>query len=747
MAAPARDDEVRSVIALKRLQVLDSEPEAEFDALVQIAASICGVPISLISLIDTDRQWFKANVGLPGVEQTPREHAFCAHAVLGADVLEVEDATRDARFADNPLVVGQPDIRFYAGAPLRLSGGETVGTLCVIDRKPGKLTDQQRDLLRELSAMAAKLLEGRLAVREHVAAAQSDSALENYLRLVVDNAPAMMAYWNADLTCRFANQAYRDWFGADPDQLIGKHISELLGPALYELNKPYLESALQGQSQTFERKITTPSGTTRFSLTQYVPDVADGKVRGLLVHVTDVTRLKSTEEALRREMADRARVHDLLLTSAEELDRAQKLGAIGSWTWQVAGDHVDWSAELFNILGCDPARGTPSFAEQAGLYQSDSYARLQKAVGKALDTGEPYQLDLAFVRPDGREGWLEARGEALRNEEGKVYRLRGTVQDITERRQAQDALAHQHELLRVTMQSIGDAVITTDAAANVTWLNPVAERMIGWLASEAKGRPLTQVFNIVNEETRAVTDNPVATCLEQEKVVGLANHTLLISRDGTEFGIEDSAAPIRNASGEILGVVLVFHDVSEQRRMSGEMTYRATHDLLTGLVNRAEFETRLLRVLRHAHEERSEHALLYIDLDQFKLVNDACGHAIGDQLLQQVGKLFGETVRARDTLARLGGDEFAVILRHCTSYQAAQVAQKICNRMDDFRFIHGDRRFRIGVSIGVVPVDERWASIAAIQQAADTSCYAAKEAGRNRGVPPISWTAIRGSQR
>jgi diguanylate cyclase (GGDEF)-like protein/PAS domain S-box-containing protein len=319
-----------------------------------------------------------------------------------------------------------------------------------------------------------------------------------------------------------------------------------------------------------------------------------------------------------------------------------------------------------------------------------------------------------------------------RDRQGNPVRSLAVVQDVTLRRRAERELVEQHELMRVTLQSIGDAVITADASGLVSWLNPVAERMTGWLASEAVGRPLKYVFHIVNEETRELAPDPVAACMVEGRIVGLAHQTLLISKDNTEYGIQDSAAPIRNAKGEMLGVVLVFHDVSEQRRLSGEMTYRATHDALTGLVNRAEFEARMQRTLRHAQENDSHHALMYIDLDQFKLVNDACGHAIGDQLLQQVSKLFADAVRSRDTLARLGGDEFAIILENCDMEQAAKVSQKICDRMDDFRFVHDDRRFRIGTSIGLVPVDRRWSSTAAIQQAADTSCYAAKEEGRNR---------------
>jgi diguanylate cyclase (GGDEF)-like protein len=182
----------------------------------------------------------------------------------------------------------------------------------------------------------------------------------------------------------------------------------------------------------------------------------------------------------------------------------------------------------------------------------------------------------------------------------------------------------------------------------------------------------------------------------------------------------------------VLGFVLVFHDVTEQRRLSGEMSYRATHDALTGLVNRSEFETRLRLLLQKVREDQTGHALMYIDLDQFKLVNDSCGHSVGDQMLQQAAKLFGESIRGRDTLARLGGDEFAIILEHCSMEHAQRVAQQICDSLHQFRFVHDGRSFRTGASIGLVPIDSRSSSAAAVMQAGDTTCYAAKEAGRNR---------------
>ena len=310
--------------------------------------------------------------------------------------------------------------------------------------------------------------------------------------------------------------------------------------------------------------------------------------------------------------------------------------------------------------------------------------------------------------------------------EAALLDARGQAQQIA------TELATQHELLQVTMQSIGDAVITTDANGTVTWLNPVAERLTGWPTAEAEGQALPQIFHLIHEDTRIRSEDPVAQCLQLGQTVSLAKFTLLLSRDGTEYGIENSAAPIRNDQGNTLGAVLVFHDVTVPRRMAREMKYRATHDALTGLVNRAEFEARLQRVLFKAHEDASEHALLYIDLDQFKLVNDACGHAAGDHLLQQVGRLLRVAVRDSDTLARLGGDEFGIILEHCSAEHSQRVAEQICERMESFRFSHNERRFRVGTSIGLVTIHPGWLNTESILQAADVACYAAKDAGRNR---------------
>ncbi|MDB5894814.1 MAG: hypothetical protein JWQ88_2345, partial [Rhodoferax sp.] len=391
---------------------------------------------------------------------------------------------------------------------------------------------------------------------------------------------------------------------------------------------------------------------------------------------------------------------------------------------------IRWSDEVCRIHGRPPGH-RPTMDEALGYYCDESRQRIEAAMREAMAGGKPFDLTLRIQAHGGALRWIRTMG-AVEYEDGAPVGLAGAFQDVTERQRLSEELARQHELLRVTLQSIGDAVITTDKLGSITWLNPVAERLTGWLNAEAVGRQLDQVFHIVDEATRRLAENPILACIRADKVMGLAPDTVLISRTGQEFGVQDSASPIRDDHGQMLGAVLVFHDVTEQRRISGEMSFRAKHDALTGLVNRLEFETQLQQLLDKSRQNGVGHALMFIDLDQFKLVNDACGHAAGDQLLQQVARLLEEAVRGRDTLARLGGDEFAILLERCSTDQAMRVAQQVCDRMDEFRFLHDGRRFRIGTSIGLVPVDTRWHSTTAVMQAADTSCYAAKEAGRNR---------------
>ena len=296
---------------------------------------------------------------------------------------------------------------------------------------------------------------------------------------------------------------------------------------------------------------------------------------------------------------------------------------------------------------------------------------------------------------------------------------------------ANDVLRTEKDLFRVTLASIGDAVVTTDATAVITYLNAVAERLTGWDNWTARGRPLTEVFRILDEVTRDPAEDPVDRCLKGGEHVGPANRCLLISRDQRELNIDMSVASIRDSDNTSIGVVLVFRDVTEERKLAQQLSHQATHDTLTDLVNRLEFERRLSHLLGSANPY-APHALLYLDLDQFKVVNDTCGHAAGDDLLRQISALLRTKLRTRDTLARLGGDEFGVLLEHCPVIEAKRIADSLRELLQGFRFGWNDRSFTIGVSIGLVPITRAGETLAGVFSAADSSCYAAKEKGRNR---------------
>ena len=295
-----------------------------------------------------------------------------------------------------------------------------------------------------------------------------------------------------------------------------------------------------------------------------------------------------------------------------------------------------------------------------------------------------------------------------------------------------DALFDEQERARVTLDSIGEAVITTDAAGRIKYLNPMAERLTQWTSAEATGRLMSEVMPLIDEATKQPTSTPTDQVLHENRSVAFTRQVALVRRDGSLLAIDDGAAPIRDRRRRVIGGVTVFRDVTVARSMSQRITWAATHDALTGLVNRQEFEDRVDAALATARNSAKRHALLFMDLDRFKVVNDTAGHGAGDLLLKQVSTLFQEQLRESDTLARLGGDEFGVLLDSCPLYRAERIAADLLDAVRDFRFKWDSRTFTVGVSIGLAVIDEGSGSRADIFRAADTACYAAKEQGRNR---------------
>ena len=266
----------------------------------------------------------------------------------------------------------------------------------------------------------------------------------------------------------------------------------------------------------------------------------------------------------------------------------------------------------------------------------------------------------------------------------------------------------------------------------IDYLNPVAEALTGWRLEDSQGRAIEEIFRAFHEETCEPLENPLAVAIRRTRSIKSVRPMLLIRRDGNEIYVESTASPIRDGSGAVSGGVLVFHDVSEARELNRRLSYHASHDVLTGLVNRREFENRMERALKSAKARETSYALCCLDLDQFKIVNDTCGHSAGDALLGQVGALLKSKVRWRDTLARLGGDEFGILLESCSLDEAMRTAEALREAVRNFKFTWEERTFRLGASIGVVPISADNADVASVLSAADSACQAAKEAGRNR---------------
>ncbi len=427
---------------------------------------------------------------------------------------------------------------------------------------------------------------------------------------------------------------------------------------------------------------------------------------------------------------ERIRLRDALQIFQERDELVTTTANDGLWDYDVRGNQLYFSPRWRAMLGYSDDDEVP---EWRYLVHPDDMAKVQIQLRKHLE-GQCglFESTHRMRHADGDWRWVHSRVQGKLDEQGRLRRLVGVETDVTERKLYEEALFREKESAQITLQSIGDGVVTTDADGNVQYLNPVAEELTGWKLDDAVGCMIDEIFRGFHEETCEPVENPVMVSMRRNRSTKSVRPTLLIRRDGNELYIESTASPIRDANGNVLGGVLVFHDVSEARELNNKLSFHASHDSLTHLVNRPEFEKRLERALRSAKAKEASYALLHVDLDQFKIVNDACGHSAGDELLRQLSALLKAKIRWRDTLSRLGGDEFGVLLESCTVDEAMRTAETLRDVVNEFRFIWDDRTFRLGASIGVVPILPGSDDVASLISAADSACAAAKEGGRNR---------------
>ena len=424
-AAPLRADETESLEALRALDILDTPPEAEFDALVAAAALVCEVPISLVTLLDRHRQWFKANAGWLELSETERDAAFCAWAVLDDGLMEVPDARDDARFADNPFVRPDDGVRFYAGMPMRLASGQRVGVLCVVDHQPRHLSDQQRAVLRQLGMAAARLLDGRLALHAANEAATRAAASETRFRTLSDGAPVGVFHADAAGGYTYVNPIWLQIYGLEPGQGLGPAWTH----AIHSVDRVAVLGRWQAaadRAQPFdaEFRILRPDRAVRSVrvLSRPLKDAAD-RVIGFIGSVEDVT--------------ERSRLRDFL-------DRTGRLAGVGGWEVDLRTDVVTWSDETRRLHAVGPGF-EPTLENALDFIAPQGRASAEAALKTALERGIPWDLELPLIDAAGRALWVRVLGEVVA-ENGVAVRFVGAMQDITEQRDTTRALQREQAL-------------------------------------------------------------------------------------------------------------------------------------------------------------------------------------------------------------------------------------------------------------------------------------------------------------
>lgn len=382
------------------------------------------------------------------------------------------------------------------------------------------------------------------------------------------------------------------------------------------------------------------------------------------------------------------------------------------------------------LIGVEPAQLIGR--EIADLVKPAYRALFRKSVARRLAGEEvPRRLEIQLINGEQAGLWVETQSSMIEFHGRNA--ILTVARDISHRKSLEVSLSRSKRQAQYTLESIGEGVITTGNDGRIDYMNLAAETLIGTSRDDAVSHKVGELFSLVDDSDRRPLGDPVDRCLSMRRRINMGRRAVMVSHDGEhEHSVELSASPIRGPGDTISGTVVVFHDVAELRGLTRKMSYQATHDPMTGLVNRHEFERRLDEAMDSAHSEEAVHMLFYMDLDRFKAVNDSCGHLAGDSMLREVATVIKEQVRDSDFVGRLGGDEFGALLIGCPIDKARQIASDICNAVADYRFVWKDKIFNIGISIGLVEISHVSGTVQDVMSAADSACYVAKQEGRGK---------------
>ena len=546
-------NEAARLKSLHELQALDTEPEEQFDALVKVASLVCGVPIALISLVDVDRVWFKANVGLPGASEMPRDTSFCTPTIFSKTISEVCDATLDPRFFDNPQVTAAPHIRFYAGAPIRLSSGECVGSLCVIDRQPRQLDAQQRDILTQLAFVAARALEGRRALVAERRLLEEQARAAELLResqALLDRTGRMAGIggWSLDLaskavtcsdeTCRIlgVEEGYR----LTLEEAIGFYAPEA---------RPVIQAAVEkcmasGQGWDLELPRIQADGRRTWTRTIGRIDLSDGVPVRLVGALQDVTESRAQRQAV--------------VDAKERIEAATQSGEIGIWDLDLVTGALTWDARMYQFYGVDSHEQTASYILWAQHLHPEDRASAEQAFQDALSGLHPFDTRFRIIWGDGTVRHLRATGRVTRDNEGRALRIVGVNWDISKVRELSLELERKEQMLRSVTDSLPMLVSYIDTEQRYRFANPTYAAWFGVPIENIVGR---RVADILDASTWAKSAPHLQAALQGTASV-YENQLRVL---GQQRELRAQFMPQWDEHGQVEGVVGVVSDITEYK--------------------------------------------------------------------------------------------------------------------------------------------------------------------------------------
>ncbi|GHD90122.1 diguanylate cyclase [Pseudocitrobacter faecalis] len=512
------------------------------------------------------------------------------------------------------------------------------------------------------------------------------------------------------------NKSLCQFLGYSPDELREMTFQELTLAEDLDSDLNQRDSLLRGEINTYtmEKRYYTRQGEVVWALLAVsLVRNPDSTPLYFIAQIEDINELKKTEQVNQRLM--------------ERITLANEAGGVGIWEWDLKPNKISWDKRMFELYGI-PSHVQPTWQIWESCLVEEDRENATRKVLNSLKSSAPLMLEFR-VQLKGKIRHIRSLANRVLNKQGEVERLLGINIDMTEVKELNDALFQEKERLHITLDSIGEAVVCTDMNMNITFMNPVAEKMSGWTQQEALNKPLLSVFHISVGDHGALIDNFKTGDLCRSDI---DDDLVLHSRHGGSFDIQYSITPLSTLNGENIGSVLVIQDVTESREMLRQLSYSASHDVLTHLANRASFESHLKRHLINIDNAQERHALVFIDLDRFKSVNDNAGHAAGDALLREISALMLSLLRKGDILARLGGDEFGLLLPECKEEDARDIAQLIVDGVDAYPFTWEGHAHHIGASAGITFIDRHNANLTDLLSQADMACYASKHNGRGR---------------